>query len=89
METGAAAAGEEEVWERRLAKRVESIAIVKNTANYRSFARSPCAERSTDGPRTPSPGGRVTTARQFRYRIKLWRQSLHEWNEQAAADTAE
>ena len=65
----------------RIEKRLESIQIVKKTANYLSYAGSvPRADRTDGEPRTPSPGGPSTSTRQFRYRIKVWRQSLHEWN---------
>ena len=75
-------AGAESVSQRlRIEKRLESIQIVKRTANYRSYAgRVPRADRTDGEPRTPSPGGPSTSTRQFRYRIKVWRQALHEWN---------
>ena len=66
---------------RRVEKRLESIQIVKNTPNYLSYAARVSRADRTDGePRTPSPGGPSTSTRQFRYRIKVWRQSLYEWN---------
>ena len=71
----------ESVYQRRLEKRLESIAIVKQTPKYLSYSSSiPRASRSDGEPRTPSPGGRSTSVRQFRYRIKVWRQSLHDWD---------
>ena len=69
----------EEVWQRRLEKRMDSIAVVKNSAVYRSYARVPRTTRSEGEPRTPSPGGRSTSTRQFRHRTKVWRHALPVW----------
>ena len=71
----------ESLYRRRIEKRLESIQIVKNTANYLSYAAHVSRPDRTRGePRTPSPGGPSTSTRQFRYRIKVWKQSLYEWN---------
>lgn len=70
----------ESLYRRRIEKRLESIQIVKNTANYLSYAaRVSLPDRARGEPRTPSPGATAST-RQFRYRIKVWKQSLYEWN---------
>ena len=74
------------VYQQRLKKRLESIEMVKQTANYLAYSSSASrTERSQGDPRTPSPGGPSTSARQFRYRIKVWRDSLYEWNVAAHA----
>ena len=71
---------------RRIEKRLESIQIVKGTANYLSYAaRVSRPDRTRGEPRTPSPGGSSISTRQFRYRIKVWKQSLYEWNVRMAA----
>ena len=76
----------ESLYRRRLEKRLASIEIVKQSANYLSYSSSiPRADRSDGEPRTPSPGGPSMSARQFRYRIKVWRTSLYEWNVGASA----
>ena len=74
-------------YRRRQEKRLESIQIVKNSANYLSYAaRVSRPDRARVEPRTPSPGGPSTSTRQFRYRIKVWKQSLYEWHVMAALE---
>ena len=68
------------VYRRRHEKRLDSIEVVKRSANYLSYSASvPRANRSDGEPRTPSPGA-TASARRFRYEIKLWKQGLYEWN---------
>lgn len=71
---------------RRIEKRMGSIEVVKRSASYLSYSsRVPRANRSDGEPRTPSPGATAST-RQFRYRVKVWKQSLYEWNVMAALE---
>lgn len=73
----------EEEWQHRIAMRTKSIAVGKETQEYRWFAmsRSECrsaGQPEEDEPLTPDPRDRTISKRQWKYRVQVWRQTLKQ-----------
>lgn len=79
LEDGAEPATEEE-WQLRIEKRKESVAIAKNSVEYRCFQLRRDELEQEFGehvPRTPDVADRTMSKRKFKYELQQWRQQIH------------
>ena len=73
-------------YERQLGWRVKQIDIGKSTPAYARFASEfPKHRRRRDHPTTPDPYDARMSKRQYEGRVKAWKRSLHELNNDSQA----
>mmetsp|Transcript_101038 Transcript_101038/g.184363 ORF Transcript_101038/g.184363 Transcript_101038/m.184363 type:complete len:239 (+) Transcript_101038:80-796(+) len=70
----------EEDWQRRLQKRHNIVATVKETPEYQAFSAHRGATRRATL-RTPSPNDKSVSKRQWEEKVHKWRTALRNWNQ--------
>jgi len=68
-----------EDWERRLQKRHNIVALIKETPEYRAFSAHRAGPRRA-ALRTPSPNDRSVSKRQWEDKVQKWRTALRNWH---------
>jgi len=72
----------EEDWQRRLQKRHDIVAIIKETTEYQAFSAHRGKPRRA-ALRTPSPNDRSVSKRQWEDKVQKWRTALRNWHSHA------